>query len=125
MFATTILALSSVLILSVFSPLIFQIWIKASAGKIPGDMIWSYGSLSILLVVGNAFAMFLNGLAVIKSQVVTTVAFCILAIPLKYFGAVHFGVVGLITASIIAYILAVVLPYLVLFKLLMKKYVSA
>jgi O-antigen/teichoic acid export membrane protein len=125
MLGTLIAATASVLIISMASPWIFHIWIKTNAGKIAADVVWSYGLLSIILVVGNAFAMFLNGLGIVKSQVVTAIAFCMLAIPLKYVGAVHFGVFGLIVASIISYVLAVALPYLAVYESLLKNHASS
>lgn len=108
-------AFCSVALITALSPFIFRVWIHESI-SMPFLLVWSYGLLIFFMAVGNSFAMFLNGVGEIKSQVYTVCFFCILAVPLKYFGVYSFGVVGLIWASIIAYICSILIPYLTVYR---------
>src|SRR6185437_2128719 len=65
---------------------------------------------------GNSFAMYLNGVRVVRQQVVIVVCFCALALPLKIIGARHFAAAGMVVACIVSYMIAVVLPYLTIYR---------
>ncbi len=59
---------------------------------------------TVLECCGVAFAMFLNGVQVIRQQVIVVVVFCILALPLKIIGIEQIGLIAipLVTAVIYA-----------------------
>lgn len=114
-------ALLSAALIAFMSPLIFELWINDANGVRP-VLVWSYGSLIFFMATGNSFAMFLNGVGEIKSQVFTVGFFCAVAVPLKYFGIIGFGIEGLIWASIIAYVFTVLFPYLTLFRHRLTQY---
>lgn len=115
MIFTMVGALLSAVLISSLAPQIFYLWIH-NASDVPSILVWSYGLLVFFMATGNSLAMFLNGVGEIKSQVFTVGLFCLFAVPLKYFGIIRFGIEGLIWASITAYILTVLLPYLTIFR---------
>jgi O-antigen/teichoic acid export membrane protein len=71
---------------------LFAIWIVLDAG-------------------GNAFGVYLNGTGIVREQVWVVTAFCVLALPLKLVAATQFGAVGLVAATIVSYVIAVIAPY--------------
>ena len=118
---TVIVALIGTISISAMSQYIFKLWID-SAIDIHSILVWSYGALVFLMAVGNSLAMFLNGVGEIRSQVITVGFFCAIALPLKYLGIEFFGIPGLILSSMMAYIIAVLLPYLTIYKERIKGY---
>lgn len=118
---TTIAAIAGVSIISPASPWIFELWLK-DASTVPMSVVWTYGVWAIFLASGTAFATFLNGVGEIKSQVVTVVLFCITTLPLKLLLVPSYGLVGLIAVTIGTYFVTVVLPYLSVFKVVIRRY---
>jgi hypothetical protein len=55
--------------------------------------------------------MYLNGTGILRPQLHVVLLFCLLAIPLKLLLTPLVGVAGVVLASLIAYTLAVALPY--------------
>lgn len=107
--------LVGVVCLSFLAPIIFSHWMKGEV-TITQKLVWSYGLLILLMAVGNSFAMFLNGVGEIKSQIFTVIFLCMIAGSLKYFWSLNYGLMGLIWASIISYLVAVLFPYLTFFR---------
>lgn len=83
---------------------------------VPLSVVLAFSAWTVMEATGNAFAMFLNGCAVIRPQVVSVIAFCLLATPLKFHLATTMGVTGILVASIGAYLVAVPLLYATLFR---------
>jgi len=65
---------------------------------------------------GNAFAMYLNGMHVVKPQVPAIIAFILVSIPLKLFFISTVGLEGLVLATILAYTVTHIVPYLWYFR---------
>jgi O-antigen/teichoic acid export membrane protein len=71
---------------------------------------------TLLETTGNALAMLLNGLNIVRQQVWTAGLFIALAIPTKYVLASRFDAPGLILGSIITYVIAIGVGYGMLFR---------
>ncbi len=71
---------------------------------------------TLLETTGNALAMLLNGLNIVRQQVWTAGLFIVLAIPAKYVFASRFDAPGLLLGSIITYVIALGVGYGVLFR---------
>ncbi len=112
---TIVISLVSVVILSLLFPKIFEIWIDR-AEYVPAALIWSYAGLVFLMATGSTFSVFMNGTGRLRMQVALISLFCIIVIPLKYFGVANSGVEGLICATIMGYMLIVVVPYVKIYK---------
>jgi O-antigen/teichoic acid export membrane protein len=63
---------------------------------------------------GAALSMFLNGANVVRIQVILSVLFIALAIPLKILMLREIGIAGAVWATVASYVAIVVLPYLFL-----------
>lgn len=107
---TAVLAAIGCLVFVLLSPLIFPVWLHSNV-LIPFDLVAIYGIWIFVQCVFMPVSMFLNGLGVVKIQMVVVVAFCIVCLPLKIYFAEMFGVVGVVQAAIIAYVLTAVVPY--------------
>ena len=60
---------------------------------------------TVLECCGVAFAMFLNGVQVVKQQVIVVSVFCIFVLPLKIWGIGFLGLVAVPLAAIVVYAL--------------------
>lgn len=94
---------------------ILHLWI-GSAIALPEALVYALAVWSVFQAAGNSFAMYLNGVGVVRPQVAVVIAFCIIAIPLKLYSAHEMGAVGLVLATLVSYVLTVVVPYLTVFR---------
>ena len=102
-------------ILLTFGQQIVSVWTKGDVYS-PLSFISVMGALTVMESVGNGFAMFLNGCNIIKPQVILTIMFCLLTIPSKLFLVNKYGIIGVTSATILAYLLSVILMYLTFFR---------
>lgn len=101
-----------IIIILLFSPLIFKIWIGNSV-QIPFSLSLSFAVYVILLSWTSIYAQFLNGTGKIKIQLYISVIQMITNIPLAIFLAkfLNLGTVGIIMATNINLMLsAIILP---------------
>lgn len=71
---------------------------------------------TLLEVSGNAFAMYLNGVGVIRPQAITGIAHVIMSVPMKMAAVYFFGLNGLLATMIFSYILFTALPFATYFR---------
>jgi O-antigen/teichoic acid export membrane protein len=112
---TVVAAAVGVIFLVVFYDPIINFWLrKAVTLSLPlvGVMALWY----VIRAAGNAFAMYLNGVRVLVPQMILVCCFCVIALPLKFFGALQNGAVGLVVASMVSYMLTVGIPYLTVYR---------
>lgn len=115
MVLTVVLAIFGVIFLTVFHKFIIHVWVRKDIA-LPTALVYCMAAWVVIQCVGNAFAMYLNGVRVVSPQVIVVVAFCVLAIPLKIVGAKTYGSVGVVTTTMVVYLLCVTLPYLTIFR---------
>jgi hypothetical protein len=60
--------------------------------------------------------MYLNGIRVVRPQVILVGLFCAIALPLKIFASASFQTPGVVAAGIFAYLICVIVPYLTFFR---------
>lgn len=92
---------------------ILWIWVGPAVSTSFGLMI-GLGVWSVLEATGNALAMFLNGLNVVRTQVITATAFAVICITLKILLLPRVGVTGIVWGNIIAYSLTTAIPYMLI-----------
>ena len=114
-FYTLIAATLIAILISVFSSQILMVWLHRDV-LIPIMLLLAYGVWAIVEASGNAYAMFLNGLNLMRIQLLTNIGFIAIAIPLKYLLIDKIGLVGLPMGTLIAYFLAIFLPYALFLK---------
>jgi O-antigen/teichoic acid export membrane protein len=111
------LCLSSVLSLVIFlaSGLLLEMWIGGEVAVSP-SLLLAFSVWKIMEATGTAFSMFLNGMHMIKLQVVSVLLFCLLALPLKLYYVPEFGANAIVWSTVFAYSLAVIAFYTVVFR---------
>ncbi len=112
---TTAAAAIGVFVLVMLREPILHAWIHHAVG-LPFGLELAMAVWITMRSAGNSFAMFLNGVRVVRPQVVLVALFCAIAIPLKVVGAKHLGATGMILACIVCYVVCVVLPYLTVYR---------
>ncbi len=114
---TLTLAVSTVgaISLFVFGPEIIEYWTNSEVQ--PSQML--IGVMSMWLVFdtcGNALAMLLNGLGIVKQQVWVLCAFVSLVLPVKLLIAPSSGATGVVLSGLGAYFLTTVIGYGIFFR---------
>jgi O-antigen/teichoic acid export membrane protein len=109
---TVLLAIVGCLGLILSSPIIFNFWLPGDA-KIPHSLVATYGLWIFVQCAFMPVSILFNGLGVIRAQVFVVIAFCVVCLPLKFYLIQHAGVVGVVQAAVIAYILTAAIPYLI------------
>jgi O-antigen/teichoic acid export membrane protein len=83
---------------------------------VPQSVMLGFALWTVIESCGIAFAMFLNGTAVLRPQLFVTTVFCLIVLPLKIYGLLNFGLPAVIYSTITAYVLAVIIPYATIFR---------
>lgn len=76
----------------------------------------TFAAWTVLEATGNAFAMYMNGVGVIRPQAITALIYALASVPLKIAGAYYLGVSGLALVLVMSYILFTVLPFTTIFR---------
>jgi O-antigen/teichoic acid export membrane protein len=115
MVLTLIVGTMSVFLISIFSEWLIFYWTDGKI-KVPLSFIYTFAVLVIFECCGNAFAMFLNGMQIVKQQVIVVILFCILTLPLKIIGINYLGVIFIPLTTLIVYSLIHVYFYGFVFR---------
>ncbi|MCR2745239.1 hypothetical protein [Limnobacter parvus] len=79
--------------------------------SVPLKLIAIYGGWVFLEILGATFAMFLNGMGIVRLQAVIALLYVAVSLPLKFWAVQHGGIESLILTGIVCYFALVVLPY--------------
>jgi len=92
---------------------ITALWVRRSVDVAPfliaGMAIWG-----VIEAAGTAVATFLNAANVLRYQLVTAFVFSAICLPGKAWVLVHYGITGVPWVTIVTYLLAAVLPFVLL-----------
>lgn len=102
-------------VLFIFHEFILELWI-GNEMIVPTLMVLGFAIWTVLESCGIALAMFLNGTAIMRPQLIVTGLFCLITVPLKIFALLNYGLSSVIYATITAYILSVIIPYSTIFR---------
>lgn len=83
----------------------------ADAITVPFALLAALAVWAVFEAFGAAFGAYLNGVGVVREQVMVVLAFCAVALPLKVVATLHAGALGLVLATTVAYLCTVVLLY--------------
>lgn len=98
------------LTLMVFGRSLIQWW--AGLEVLPTQLLLvGLGLWTMLLSIGSALAMFLNGANIVKPQVICALLFAVIALLSKVVSAQWFDLPGIVWAGVLSYAIVVVLPY--------------
>jgi O-antigen/teichoic acid export membrane protein len=100
-------------LLSIFlvllGPLLLELWV-GHAVSVPFQLLLALGLWKIVEAIGNALAMYMNGVGLIRLQAILGTAMAALAIVLKFILVSRIGIVGATVATTIAYCTLVLVP---------------
>ncbi len=115
MLLTLAAATFSVFLLSIFSDWLIYTWTDGTA-KVPQPFIYAFAVLVIFECCGNAFAMFLNGMQIVRQQVIVVMLFCFFTLPIKIIGIHYLGEIVIPLTTLIVYSLIHIAFYGFLFR---------
>jgi O-antigen/teichoic acid export membrane protein len=84
--------------------------------SVPPATIAYFAIWTVFEATGNAFAMYLNGVGVIRPQAITVGAYAFVSVPMKIAGAHYFGATGLLAVMVGSYVLFTILPLTTVFR---------
>jgi O-antigen/teichoic acid export membrane protein len=103
-----------------FSSEIFQLWIGPQV-RPSWTLLMFAATWAAIDLCGQCTAMMLNGLAIVRPQMIVALLFALTCLPLKWYLAYVHGAPGAYEATIICYVFAVVVPYSLYIPRLMRK----
>jgi O-antigen/teichoic acid export membrane protein len=91
-------------------------WLTRDTVTIAPTLIALAAVWAVLESIGNALGIYLNGVGIVRQQLAVVIPFCLIGVPLKICAALHFGAPGLLAATITAYVVTVLAPYMTIFR---------
>jgi hypothetical protein len=89
--------------------LVIGLWLKSGV-SLPADLLFANAAWLVLQSIGVVAAMFLDGASVVRVQIVQALSFGVVAFGLKLILAPRLGSAGIVWATDIAY-LGAMLPF--------------
>jgi O-antigen/teichoic acid export membrane protein len=102
-------------LLLITGPSIILYWTK-NAIAVPWALLAVFALWTCFEAGGTALGMYLNGVGVVREQVVVVMCFCAIALPAKIWGIKHAGPTGLVLATTLSYSVTVVALYSTVFR---------
>jgi O-antigen/teichoic acid export membrane protein len=112
---TLIFSFLAIVTLIIFQSSIIKNLTKSNVAA-PISFVFTYGLWVVVQNCGNAFSMFLNGVNVIKPQVVAVLTFIAIVFPMKIYLMQDYHLSGLMSATIISYIIGPIFLYSIIYR---------
>ena len=112
---TLIYASIVAILIMVVGQYVIAVWTSGEI-RVDATLIIAFGIWAIIEALSNALAMFLNGCNVIRQQVIAVIVLCFLALPIKIYLLVHYGVAWMIVGFSVTFVLTFVILYGFLFR---------
>jgi hypothetical protein len=80
---------------------IISSWTQGTV-EVPAALLCVFAIWTSIEVVGIAFGTYLNGVGIVREQVVVVTAFCVVAVPTKVWATMQAGATGLVIATILS-----------------------
>jgi O-antigen/teichoic acid export membrane protein len=107
---------SGVALLLLFTgPFLIPYWTK-SAIAVPWALLAAFAIWTGIESAGTALAAYLNGVGIVRIQVIVVIVFCVVALPAKIWGVRYDGATGLVIATSVSYVVAVYALYGIVFR---------
>ena len=123
MMLTLAAATLSVLLISLFSEWLIFYWTDGTIA-VPRPFILTFAVLVIFESCGNAFAMFLNGMQIVRQQVIVVILFCSITLTLKIIGIGYLGEIVIPLTTVTVYALIHVYFYGFVFRNTIKSLIT-
>ena len=114
------LSLAGSVLLVIFSPAILNLWV-GPAVQSDFPLLVGLGLWTVILSVGTAVAMLLNGASIVRFQLIMASVMAIAAIISKTLMASYIGVAGIVWGTLLAYIVTSGIPLTVYVSRLLKR----
>ena len=115
MAASAVASVALTLPLALLGPYLVEYWTRGTV-QVATSLLVAMAFWTVLEIVGTAFATYLNGAGIVRQQVVVSMIFCCIALPLKLVATQYFGATGIVTATSLIYVLVVVGLYATVFR---------
>lgn len=112
---SAILSTLGALILVAFGQELIHVWTKGEI-TVSHTLLVLMACWLVLESTGSALGVFLNGIGIVKQQVIVVSVFIVFGLPLKSVFAYEMGAEGLVLAGITSYLLIIVLGYAFIFR---------
>lgn len=103
------------LVLLAFGPVIIDHWTKGTIA-VSTALTAAFAVWTLLDVCGTTLGVYLNGVGIVREQVVVVICFCVVALPLKVLATMRYGATGLVFATSAAYLMTTVFLYGTVFR---------
>jgi O-antigen/teichoic acid export membrane protein len=101
--------------LLIFGPRIVAFWTENTV-TVPWMLLLAFAAWTPLESAGIVLSTYLNGIGIVREQVIVVICFCVVAVPAKITAATHAGAFGLVTATTAAYVVTVAGLYGTVFR---------
>jgi O-antigen/teichoic acid export membrane protein len=102
-------------VLLFFGPRIVAIWTENTIVA-PWLLLLAFAAWTPLESAGIVLSVYLNGVGIVREQVIVVICFCVVAVPVKILAAMHGGAIGLVTATTAVYAVTVAGLYGTVFR---------
>lgn len=103
---------------------VLHYWTRGNV-EVPTLLMGLVALWTVLECCGVAFAMFLNGVQVVRQQVIVVAAFCVLVLPLKIMGIERVGLIAIPLAAVAVYALTHIYFYGFVFYPKIKSFMTS
>ena len=119
---TAFLSLLGVSILLIFNKQILQLWL-ANEIVIPLAFLCAFGIWSVLESMGGALGTFLNGMHIVKPQMMSVLLFIAISLPLKFLMIKEYDLLAIPIATMVAYLTSKIFTYGIVYLKDIKKHI--
>ena len=119
---TALLSLLGVSILLIFNKQILQLWL-ANEIVIPLAFLCAFGIWSVLESMGGALGTFLNGMHIVKPQMMAVLLFIAISLPLKFLMIKEYDILAIPIATMVAYLTSKIFTYGIVYLKDIKKHI--
>jgi O-antigen/teichoic acid export membrane protein len=107
---TFILSILSIAIILIFNEFILEIWL-ANKITIPLSFLLAFACWTFMECMAGAFGIFLNGMHIVKPQIVSVLLFVVISLLLKLLLIEKYGIIVVPLATAFAYLISTVVLY--------------
>ena len=81
---------------------IVALWTE-NAVSVPWQLLAAFAFWTPLESAGNVLSIYLNGIGILREQIIVVFLFCTIVLPMKILAAIHAGAAGLVFATAVVY----------------------
>jgi O-antigen/teichoic acid export membrane protein len=94
-------------VLLILGPRIVAFWTENTVA-VRWVLLVAFAAWTPLESAGMVLSTYLNGIGIVREQVIVVICFCVVAVPAKIVAAMHTGAFGLVMATTVVYAITVV-----------------